>query len=224
MLFRSDDGSGIPDAAGLASASSGESMALIPLATAERLGLTLQPASAAVFVLAGENRTPEDLIARADRLFEAPDVAAWGRRWITPESLIRGVRELQRLIALTAGSVALLCLVLGGTTLMSLMLADVRQRIPEIGLRRSLGATRRDVALLFVVESCVITGGAAIAGIALGGVLLALLAGRIAIPISLSSFTFIIPVIVSMLLGCVFSYWPARVAAGLSPAQALRNA
>jgi hypothetical protein len=52
------------------------------------------------------------------------------------------VRRLQSTIQVTVGSIALLCLVLGGTTLMSLMVANVRDRVTEIGLRRALGATR----------------------------------------------------------------------------------
>jgi putative ABC transport system permease protein len=218
------EGAGIPDAAGMRSGTSGEAMALVPRSTAARLGITPDPESAAFFIRMADNQSWPELIQRTETIMKDPALAGWSVRWITPETLLRGIRELQRLIALTAGSVALLCLILGGTTLMSLMLADVRQRIQEIGLRRALGATRQDVALLFVVESCVITGAAAVGGIIVAAVLLGTLSGRIAIPLSLQSFTFVIPVIASIVLGCIFSFWPARVAAGLSPAQALRNA
>lgn len=217
------DGSGIPDASRPV-AGTGEAMVLIPLSAAERLELPFEDESAAIFTRPSGDESLETLVARLDRMLADPTLAAWNMKWITPETLIRGIRDLQRLIALTAGSVAALCLLLGGTTLMSLMLADVRQRIPEIGLRRAIGATRGDVALLFVVESCVITGAAAVGGVAIAALLLVTLTGRVAIPLSLQSFTFVIPVIVSIVLGCIFSFWPARAAAGLSPAQALRNA
>jgi len=218
------DGSGVPDASSPQAQPAGDVMAVIPLTTAERLGLNSDAASAAIFIRMGDAQSAEQLISNSNRMLKDPDLNAWQMKWLTPEILIRGIRELQRLIALTAGSVAALCLVLGGTTLMSLMLADVRQRIPEIGLRRALGATRRDVALLFVVESCVITGAAAIGGVVVAGILLGMLAGKITIPLSLHYFTFLIPVIISIVLGCIFSFWPARVASGLSPAHALRNA
>jgi len=219
-----EDGSSMPVADRLKTTSSGNAMAVTLLTAADRLELRSDPGGASIFIQAKEHEPINDTIARCDRIFQDPALSGWNMEWVTSESLIRGIRELQRLISLTAGSVALLCLVLGGTTLMSLMLADVRQRIPEIGLRRSIGASRRDVAMLFVAESCFITCAAALVGVIAAGTMLALLSGRIALPLSMQSFTFVIPVIVSIVLGCAFSFWPARVAAGLSPAQALRNA
>lgn len=219
-----EDGSGIPGANGLKASTAGDAMAITLLATADRLNLKSDPRSAAIFIRADENQTISDVMAQCDRIFQDPALSGWDMKWITSDSLVKGIRELQRLISLTAGSVALLCLILGGTTLMSLMLADVRQRIPEIGLRRSIGASRLDVAMLFVAESCFITCAAAVIGVVVAAIMLAFLSGRIALPLSMQSFTFVIPVIVSIVLGCAFSFWPARVAAGLSPAQALRNA
>jgi putative ABC transport system permease protein len=156
-------------------------------------------------------------------MFQDPALAGWSPTWVTPTSLVRSIRALQRTLALTAGGIAGLCLVLGGTTLMSLMLAEVRQRIPEIGLRRSLGARPRDIAALFVAESLVITGAAALAGVVVAAAVLDGLSGRVGVPVDRGVFTFVIPGIASMLLGVIFSWWPARVASRLSPALALRN-
>jgi len=218
------DGAGVPDATGLRSTVSGEPLVLILHSVAERLAYSAEASSSAVFLRVGDGQELAAVQRRAQQLLSDPRWTGWGMTWMTPDSLIRGIRDLQRLITLTAGSVAVLCLVLGGTTLMSLMLADVRQRVPEIGLRRALGATRRDVANLFVIESCVITGAAALGGIVIARLLLGILSGRVTMPLSLDYFTFVIPVIVSIVLGCVFSFWPAQMAARLSPAQALRNA
>ena len=218
------EGAGVPDATGLRTAASGEPLVLMLRSVAERLTLAVDTSSAAVFVRVDDGDDLAQVASRARALLLDPAWSSWSMTWMTPDTLIRGIRDLQRLIALTAGSVAVLCLTLGGTTLMSLMLADVRQRVPEIGLRRALGGTRRDVANLFVIESCVITGAAALGGILLARILLGILAGRVAIPLSLDYFTFVIPVIVSIVLGGVFSFWPAQLAARLSPAQALRNA
>ena len=106
---------------------------------------------------------------------------------------------------------------------MSLMLANVRDRIPEIGLRRALGATSRDVATLFVAESCLVTGSAALIGAAAAGVLLALGYGADMVSMRAQVSTFLIPVLASLGLGAIFSYWPARTAMRISPAEALRN-
>jgi putative ABC transport system permease protein len=119
--------------------------------------------------------------------------------------------------------VALLCLALGGTTLMSLMLANVRDRIPEIGLRRSLGAMPSDIAMLFVAEGCLVTAGASAAGIAAAGAVAALGAGAFPAPVTLGGTAVLIPALASVGLGAIFSWWPARMAARLPPAEALRN-
>lgn len=215
------DGTGIPD--GSTKHTGGEALVLVPFAAAERQRLPLDPGGAALFLRAPPEGATDAFTARLDALAADPAWQAWRPRWITPDSLLAGIRSWQRIIALTAGSIAVLCLLLGGTTLMSLMLAEVRQRIPEIGLRRSLGATRRDVALLFVAESVAITGAAAVTGTALAALLLAALDGRVPLPLQRDFFTFVIPAFVSIVIGGVFAFAPARQAARLSPAAALRN-
>jgi putative ABC transport system permease protein len=143
--------------------------------------------------------------------------------WVTPEVLLRKVRRLQDTIALTVGSIAALCLVLGGTTLMSLMVANVRDRVTEIGLRTALGATPRDIAGLFVAEGALVAAAAGL--VATAGTHLLLLAGngRLPVPVAVDAATVALPALVAVGLGIVFSYWPARTAARIMPAEALRN-
>jgi putative ABC transport system permease protein len=161
-------------------------------------------------------------LSTARRLLDQPDASAKRVSWVTPETLTRSVRRLEKTISLTVGSIAVLCLVLGGTTLMSLMVSNVRDRITEIGLRRALGATQKDVAALFVLESAVLTATAALIGVLAAHALLIL--GRTALPVpirpGLSSI--LVPLIAAVVLGIAFSYWPARMAARIAPAEALR--
>jgi ABC-type antimicrobial peptide transport system permease subunit len=143
--------------------------------------------------------------------------------WVTPETLIQGINKLGKTISLAAGSVVALALLLAGTTLMSLMLTNVRSRVTEIGLRRALGASRRDIISMFLMEACLITGIGAVAAIA--GTYLLLVLGRNAfpVPVSTGSGTITIPFIVAFILSITFSYWPAKKAARITPSEALRN-
>jgi ABC-type antimicrobial peptide transport system permease subunit len=163
------------------------------------------------------------VVSNAQNLLSDPAYRLDGISWVTPESLIQGIQKLQNTISLTVGSIALLCLVLGGTTLMSLMVANVRERVMEIGLRRALGASQWDIAALFVMEACVVAGGAAVVATLATNLLLSL--GRQAFPTSLRLgwVSILTPLIVAVFLGIVFSYWPARFAAKITPSEALRN-
>jgi len=162
-------------------------------------------------------------VALSERLLSHPDMRVEGLSWITPESLLRRIHRLQRTIRLTVGSISVLCLILGGTTLMSLMVANVRDRITEIGLRRALGATPKEIAGLFVLEACLVTAAAALAGTLTIHFVLWVGRSSLPVPVALGWSTFLVPVLVAVGLGVVFSYWPARAAARIVPSEALRN-
>jgi putative ABC transport system permease protein len=161
-------------------------------------------------------------VAAAGRVLSAGGGGAGDYAWITPDTILRGVRRLQAAIGWTVGSVAALCLILGGTTLMSLMVANVRDRVTEIGLRRALGARPADIARLFVLEGCLITGAAAVIGISATHAVLWAGGGRLPVPLRLDWVTVAVPLLFSAGIGGLFSYWPARLAAHISPADALR--
>ena len=143
--------------------------------------------------------------------------------WLTPETLLANIRRWQRMVAWGAGGGAFLGLLLGGTSLAGLLLAGVRERIAEIGLRRALGAGRADVAALFVAEALILTLAAALAGI-LSAALLLLAAGpSLPLPWHLTPRLCLLPAAAALLLAALASSLPASTAAALPPAEALRN-
>ena len=164
-----------------------------------------------------------DVLSAAQRLLSQSGDRMSHISWVTPESLIRGLKKLQNTIQLTVGGVALLCLALGGTTLMSLMVANVRERVTEIGLRRAMGASQWDVAVLFVLEACVVTGAAAATATLGTHLLLIRFREALPVPLKLGSTSIAVPLCVAIILGMIFSYWPAMAAAKIMPAEALRN-
>lgn len=176
-----------------------------------------------IFVRAKSPETMETALAKSQRLLSNPDQQVKQLSWVTPHSVASRVQQLQKVIGLGLGSITALCLLLGGTILMSLMVANVRERVTEIGLRRSLGASRSDVALLFVLEGSIVTLAAAL--LATIGANLALVALReiLPVPVVLGAPTLLIPPLLALLIGAAFSYWPAQSAAKISPAEALRS-
>lgn len=180
------------------------------------------PETDALFVRVPDGMRMESAIDGARTLLTQPDAGSPSISIVTPADLLERVRRLQRTIQWTVGSIAVLCLVLGGTTLMSLMVANVRDRIPEIGLRRALGATAADIAGLFVIEAIAVTFLAALAAaIATHATLLAA-QPDFPVPLRLGWLTAVGPCAIAAMLGMLFSFGPARAAARISPSEALR--
>ncbi len=152
-----------------------------------------------------------------------PGTNAGKLSWVTPESLIQNISKLQRTISMTAGTIAVLFLLLGGTTLMSLMVANVRERITEIGLRRALGATQWDIAILFVVEASLITLAAGVIGTISAHLLLGMSPDTLQVPARAGWSSVLLPPLAAIMLGALLSYWPARLAAQITPSEALRD-
>ena len=177
----------------------------------------------AIFIGVPAGQQANIVAARSQRLLASPETALPGITWVTPESLVRSIGKLQKLIALTVGSIAALCLILGGATLVSLMVANVRERVTEIGLRRALGATRRDIVVLFGCEAFVITAVAGTLGSMAIHVVLVPAARYFPTPLALGWLSALVPIVAAIGIGMIFASWPARNAARIMPAEALRN-
>jgi putative ABC transport system permease protein len=208
------------DAADLAG--SGEYVVFVPCTVARQWEASPVFKYDTVFVQVPAGQSLERHVEIARRVLSSRQQGASGYAWMTPDVLLAGIRKWQKTIAFTAGSVALLCLVLGGTTMMSLLVANVRDRMTEIGLRRALGAMPADVAALFVMEGCLITGSAALVASTLAHLLLWLFRPLLPVPVHLTVWTWFVPVVVSLGMGVLFSHGPARMAARIQPADALR--
>jgi len=140
-----------------------------------------------------------------------------------PELLLKQQQRTQDIFNIVLGAIAGISLLVGGIGIMNIMLASVMERIKEIGLRRSLGATRRDIVQQFVFEAVFISLIGGIVGVALG-LLLAEAVARIAeIPTIVSLWSIGLAFGVSVAIGLLFGIVPARRAAKLDPITALRN-
>jgi putative ABC transport system permease protein len=118
--------------------------------------------------------------------------------------------------------VSAVTLAVGGVGIMNIMLANVRARIREIGIRKALGATAREIKLQFLVEAVFISLSGGVVGVALG----------VAVPLSVRFFTdyqlpfswisIVVALVTSSLVGVVFGTLPATRAAQLDPVESLK--
>jgi putative ABC transport system permease protein len=125
-------------------------------------------------------------------------------------------------VAAVAFPVVGISLVIGGIVIMNIMLATVTERTREIGIRKSLGATRRDILIQFLVESAMLSGMGGVIGLLLAVMIMSIV-GRIApVPVSIPFWAPVIAITVSTLVGLFFGIYPANRAARLDPITALR--
>jgi putative ABC transport system permease protein len=118
--------------------------------------------------------------------------------------------------------IAVVSLIVGGIGIMNIMLVSVSERTREIGLRKAVGATSRDIRLQFVIESCVIAGVGGLVGVGLGALGANLLGRALQTNALITPQSVILSVGVAAATGLFFGIYPAQKAAQLSPIEALR--
>ncbi|QDT10878.1 ABC transporter permease [Stieleria marina] len=144
-------------------------------------------------------------------------------RMVIPLELLKRAEEEKRIWNLVLGSIAGISLLVGGIGIMNIMLASVTERTREIGIRRALGAKRRDITFQFLVETVLLSSTGGVLGVVLG----------VTIPWVVSNFSDIETIVqwwsvalaffISVGVGVIFGVYPARRAAMMDPIEALRH-
>lgn len=136
--------------------------------------------------------------------------------------MLSSLNSITTTLTLFLASIAGISLVVGGIGIMNMMLTAVTERTREIGLKKSIGARKKDISGQFLVESIILTFLGGIIGIILGCIIAVLISKFAGVNTQVSIQSIIAAFGVSALIGIVFGYYPSKRAASLNPIEALR--
>jgi len=142
---------------------------------------------------------------------------------VVPLQLLRQAEQTKRIFNIVLGSIAAISLLVGGIGIMNIMLATVTERTREIGVRRALGAKKRDIISQFLVETVVLSVGGGLIGVVVGVVTPFIVSRLTSMPTIVTVWSVLLAFSISGAVGIVFGLYPARAAAELDPIEALRH-
>ena len=203
----------------------GDDMVIVPLNTAmKRLLGTNYVSSVAVEVQDGKMSETETYLLKTmlERNILTPEQAD-AFRIRNMSDMIQMLTSTTQTMTMLLGAVAGISLIVGGIGIMNIMLVSVSERTREIGLRKAIGATKIAVLLQFLIESSVLSLLGGILGVSLGVAVSVIVSKVAGWATFISSFSVMLSVGFSALVGIVFGLWPAKKASELSPIEALRH-
>ncbi len=136
--------------------------------------------------------------------------------------IVASASSITQTLTILLGSIAGISLLVGGIGIMNMMLTTVTERTREIGLRKALGAQKKDVNMQFLAEAVLLTFIGGIFGILLGWLASILVSHFGSITTKISSGSILLAFVFSAAIGIIFGYYPAKRAASLKPIEALR--
>ncbi|MBN1443280.1 MAG: ABC transporter permease [Planctomycetes bacterium] len=142
---------------------------------------------------------------------------------MVPLELLQQKERTKRIFNIVLGSIAAISLLVGGIGIMNIMLASITERTREIGIRRALGAKRRDIVTQFLVETVVLSTLGGFFGIALGVAIPYVVEATSGMKTIVTLYSLVLSFGISAAVGVIFGLYPASRAAAMDPIEALRR-
>jgi putative ABC transport system permease protein len=140
-----------------------------------------------------------------------------------PLALLQQAEATKRTFNIVLGSIAGISLLVGGIGIMNIMLASVTERTREIGIRRAIGAQKKQIILQFLIETVVLSTTGGLIGMGIGLLIPWVITALAGMPTVVSAHSLILSLGISMGVGIIFGIYPAMRASNLDPIVALRH-
>jgi putative ABC transport system permease protein len=204
---------------------SNEEEIYIPITVAERL---LQTRGVRVMYIQASSQdtvtlATNEISSKLSRIFkDNPDSDFQSFRVFDQTQMLDTINQATGTLTMMLGGIAAISLLVGGIGIMNIMLVSVTERTREIGIRKALGARKRDVMSQFLIESLVISGIGGVIGIVTGFLLSRGIAQLMNMGVKTTYSVVAVAFGFSMLVGVFFGIYPANKASNLKPIEALR--
>lgn len=200
---------------------SGDNVIIVPLSTGQRL---VKSTTISQVYLQGKSEDQMDFVMNEVEMKMASLFPNKSDSYsvTNQQDLMDTMSSVNDTMTMMLGGIASISLLVGGIGIMNIMLVSVSERTKEIGIRKAIGAKRRDVLLQFLIEAVVLSGVGGLIGILTGVGLGKLLSALLNLTVTFTSSIMFSSFLFSLAVGVVFGVFPANKASKLNPIQALR--
>lgn len=195
---------------------------IIPVSTAMRM--MKQSAVSNFMVQAASAETVDSAMEKLNDYLYGIFKSTNSYRVFNQAQMLETLNSVTGTMMVVLGGIATISLVVGGIGIMNIMLVSVTERTREIGIRKAIGAKKKNIMIQFLIEALMVTGMGGLIGVAMGcAIIKFILGGFKIVPETYSLPWILVSLGVSVIVGVIFGLFPAYKAANLNPIEALRT-